>query len=172
MSWGVTLGGNFFNALDVILLLVLMIGGIGGALVGFIESFSRSAGYVLGTIGGLMFTVPVAGLFMGTFALAVFPASLLAFVVLFMATFILVRIAASILQRVVDLSVGLEAIDRLLGFFWGFLTTFLIVALICYAMRSQKLVNVTPMFNTSQFITRVIDPYLPAALRAVKESML
>ncbi len=172
MSWGITLGGNFFNALDIILFLILMIGGIGGALVGFIESFSRSAGYVLGTIGGLMFTVPVAGLFMETFGLSVLPASLLAFVVLFMVAFILVRIAASILQRVVDLSAGLEAIDRLLGFFWGVLTSFLIIALICYAMRSQKLLNVAPLFDASQFITRVIDPYLPAAIRAVKESVL
>ncbi len=171
MSWGITLGGNFFNALDVILFLILMIGGIGGALVGFIESFSRSAGYVLGTIGGLMFTVPVASLFMRTFDLSVFPASLLAFVVLFMVTFVLVRIAASILQRVIDLSVGLEAVDRLLGFFWGFLSTFLVVAVICYAMRSQKLLNVAPLFSSSQFITRIIDPYLPAAIRAVKESV-
>ena len=168
MNWSVTLGGNVFNSLDVVIFAIMMIGAVGGVLVGFIESFSRSAGYVLGTLAGLMFTVPVADLCMKSLGLSLFASSLCSFVCLFLLAFVLVRMLAGILQKVIDLSTGLEVVDRLLGFFWGMLVVFLCIALICYALRSQKLVNVDPLFDASQFITRVIDPNLPTALRAIK----
>ncbi len=172
MSWGFTLWGTYFNALDTIIFVLMMIGAVGGCMVGFIESFGKTAGYVVGTTSGLMFTTLLSGLFMESFGISLFFASLASFLVLFMAGFLVVMMLSKIIRSFVSLWAGLTAIDMLLGFLWGMFVALFFVSLFCYALGMQQLVNVKELFAGSQFYTRIISPHIPGALSAVKEVVI
>lgn len=162
--------GNF-TYLDIAIFVILCIGGIGGVFAGFISSFAKTAGYVVGFLAALMFTQPLMGVYMDSLNLGPFLSSLLAFVTLFVIGFVLMLVLGSILSRLITLSSGLEAVDRLLGFFWGVFVTLVVVGVVCYFLRMQTLVNVDNLFSGSRFITRLIQPLLPHAEELVKGAL-
>jgi len=171
MDWGLTIGNIYFNSIDVIMFALLMIGGIGGAISGFAESFSKTAGYLIGLIVALMFTALLSPTFVSTFNISPFFASLFAFVALFVAGFLLMRFLGGLLDKIFSVSNGLDAINKLLGFFWGLLEMLVLIAIILYFLRMQTLFNITGLLSKSQFVTRLIDPYQPVTMQWVSSQL-
>lgn len=169
MQWTFNIGHTVFNSVDMVLFLILLIGGIGGAIKGFAVSFSRFAGYIIGFFTGLMFTVPLAELFSTTFSISLFLSSLSAFVLLFIIGYSLVRILGRVFEQLNENFEGLYVMDKVFGFFWSLFLTFLLLTVICYFLSRQSVFQLDSFFARSQFSTRLMSPVIERAGGFVKE---
>ncbi|MCH3908581.1 MAG: CvpA family protein [Sphaerochaeta sp.] len=166
-----TIGFAGFNTVDIVIMVLLLIGGIGGAITGFAISFSRTAGYVAGLFLALAFTTQISAKLAQTFTMKPVLSSLCAFLLLFIIGYVLLAILGSTLEKIFQLGSGLEALNRILGFFWSMLLMFFIIVVICYFLKNQTLWNVKDSFSQSQFITRLIDPLTPNAEKLITKAL-
>ena len=56
---------EYIKALDYVIFVLFIIGGIWGAIKGFIEEVSTKLGYILGFLFAMMFTHTLCGFFRG-----------------------------------------------------------------------------------------------------------
>lgn len=173
MDWGVQLGSTYFNSLDVILFAIILIGGLGGALVGFIQSLSKAMGYLVGIAAGFMFTIQLSDVFAETFSLSPLPASIISFLVLFLIGCFATRLLGHVLDEAIDTEDGgpLCVINRLLGFFWGCFLAFLILGAILLLLQHQHLFDMSELLAGSQIYNVLMQPFLPGAVAKVKEGL-
>jgi membrane protein required for colicin V production len=160
MDWGITIGSVYFNSIDIIVFALAIIGGIGGTLNGFADSFSHRAGFIAGFALSLMFTRILANLMVESFGLPFFVSSLISFVVLFLSGYGLLRFIGNLLESALD-GIGLKPVNSLLGFIWGVFEMLVLLSIILYALELQKMFDISKFLDVSQFVLRFVRPLVP-----------
>lgn len=160
MDWGVTIGSVYFNSIDIMVCILAIVGGIGGTLNGFADSFSHRAGFFAGFAVGLMFTKILAQLIMESFGLPLFVASLLSYVFLFLVGYGTLRFVGNLLESALE-GIGLRPVNSLLGFVWGVFEMLVLLSVILYVLELQDTFNVGRYLDASQFVLRFVRPLVP-----------
>lgn len=167
MDWGITIGSVFFSSIDIIVFALCMFGGIGGAITGFADSFASSAGYIMGFFVSLMFTGRLSSLVQETFpGFPLFLAVLVVFVLLFLVGYGLLRLIGNFLEHVME-SIGIDVINKLLGFFWGIIEAGIILSVIIYLLDLQTVFDLSQWFDKSQIVVRLVRPLVPESIGIV-----
>lgn len=148
---------EYLTTVDYIILVLLAIGGIWGAIKGFIDEFSSKCGYVMGLLVAFMFTASLAKLFAVKFNFPYWFAAFLAYFIIFMVGYSVVRGLGTVIDNIFEAS-KLDVVDHLLGFFLGLVEALLFLGLIEYALNFQNLFNVQGLFNDSFISSRLIMP--------------
>ena len=158
---------KYLTALDYVLFIIFMIGGIWGAIKGFLEELSTKFGYVLGFILALMFTHLLSPVFIEHLGFPLWFASFLAYFSIFVVGYLLMKVFGSILGHIVD-TANLSVVDNLLGFFLGLAEAFLLFAAFEYILGFQNLFNLKPLFDASFFSSRLIQPFAEFFVSTIK----
>ncbi len=167
MDWGFQIGSVYFSSVDIIVFVLCMLGGIGGALTGFARSFTSGAGYIAGFFAALMFTDKLSMKIQETFAsLTPFWSVFITFIILFIAGFIVLRLLGSFLAGIMERN-GVAVINGLMGFFWGVLEAALVLSLVIYILSLQNLFDLSPWFAESVIVTRLIAPIAPQSVQFI-----
>lgn len=166
MEWSMAIGNVVINALDVIILVLVLIGGIGGALEGFASSFASKAGYVVALCVGLMFTKSVAPLLASTFSLSPFAAALIAYILLFYFGFLLTQAFGNWLTKVLN-GIGLGPVNTVLGFIWGCLLALVVICVLLLLLKSQQLFDISGFTDKSYFVQKFLIKYLPVVQQGI-----
>lgn len=164
MDWGIQLGSVYFNALDIIVFCLAMIGGIADTITGFADAFSHRAGFLAGFFAALMFTKMLASVLVASFALGLLLASLIAYVILFLSGYILMRIVGNLLDTALNVT-GLRAVNGLLGFLWGVIEVMAFSAFILYILELQKVFDLSSVLDNSEFVLRFVRPVVTESLQ-------
>jgi membrane protein required for colicin V production len=160
MDWGLTIGSVYFNSIDIIVFALAIVGGIGGTLNGFADSFSHRAGYIAGFAMGLMFTRILSDLLSQSFGLPLFAASLISFLFLFLVGYGLLRFVGNLLEAALN-GIGLRPVNSLLGFVWGVFEMLVLLSIVLYALEMQKAFDISKYLDASQFVLRFVRPLVP-----------
>ncbi|NLZ77703.1 MAG: CvpA family protein [Spirochaetales bacterium] len=165
----VSLFGFVFNIVDIIVFVLMIVGGISGAFVGFAQTFTRRGGYLIGFLTALLLTRRVQPFLADTLGLNVFFSSLLAFVLLFVIGYALIRIFGSMLENAFE-AIGLKGVDAFLGFAWGVCEMVIVSAFILFFLESTALKELAPYLGESRFVQSFVHRFMPDAVRIIKET--
>ncbi len=157
----------YLKTLDYILFVLLMVGGIWGAIKGFLDEVSSKFGYVLGFILALMYTHSLSPILIEHLGLPDWIAALMAYFVIFVAGYIVMKLFGSVLTNIVD-TANLTVVDKLLGFFLGLVEAFFLIAAFEDILRYQDLFNLSTVFEESFFSSRLIIPFSDYFMSTVK----
>lgn len=163
MQWGLTIGSVYFNSIDIIIVILAIIGGIGDTLAGFADAFAHRSGYIIGLFAGLMFTTTIAEVVSQSLGLPPLLCSLLAFVVLFVVGYGLMRLIGNLFETALD-ATGLRSVNGLLGFLWGVVEVVIAASLILYVLELQKVFDLSKVLDKSQFVLNIVRPLVPNTL--------
>ncbi|MBR2282213.1 MAG: CvpA family protein [Spirochaetales bacterium] len=158
---------QYLTTLDYILFVLFMIGGIWGAIKGFMEEVSTKFGYIVGFIVALMFTHLLVPVFSDKVGLPVWVAALASYFILFMVGYLIMKALGGILSNITD-TVHLTVVDHLLGFVLGLVEAFVMLAAIEYIMGFQNLFNLQHLFEESLFSSKLIIPFAEACASTIK----
>ena len=158
---------KYLTTLDYILFIIFMIGGIWGAIKGFLDEISSKFGYVLGFILALMYTHLLSPVFVDNLGFPLWFASFTAYFIIFVAGYLIMKGFGAILSNIVD-TANLSVVDNLLGFFLGLLEAFFLFAAFEYILGYQNLFNLKPVFEESLFSSKLILPFANACVSAIK----
>ena len=161
---------KYLTVLDYILFIIFMIGGIWGAIKGFMDEISNKFGYVLGFVLALMYTHLLSPVFMDKLGFPKWVAALSAYFVIFVAGYLLMRGFGAILSNIID-TANLTAVDNLLGFFLGLLEAFCLFAAFEYILGYQNLFNLKKLFDESLFSSKLIQPFAEFCASTIKNIM-
>lgn len=149
---------EYLKTLDYILFVLFMVGGIWGAIKGFIEEISTKFGYIIGLVSALMFTHLLSPVFENNLGFPRWFAAFVSYFVFFIAGYLLIKLLGTILNNIVD-TANLTAVDRLIGFFLGLVEAFLLIAMVEYILSFQNLFNLEHVFSESLFSSRLVLPF-------------
>ena len=130
------------TTLDYIVMVLILAGGVWGALKGFIEEISQKFGYVAGFVCALAFTQKVSPIFVDKLGFAPWLATFLSYVIIFILGYILVKIIGNILQKATEDS-ALGVVDNVLGFVLGFFEVTLLLGAVDLLFSYQTLFDVS-----------------------------
>lgn len=149
--------GDYLKTIDYIIFVLLMIGGIWGAIKGFIEEVSSKFGYVLGFLLGAMFTKALSSVFVQQMAFPRWFASFIAFFLIFMAGYSVMKGVGTALGGICE-TANIAVIDNLLGFALGVVESILVIGILEMLLKYQNLVDLGPTLEESFFSSRLIVP--------------
>ena len=158
---------QYLKTLDYILFVILMVGGIWGAIKGFLDELSSKFGLVLGFMLALMFTHALAPVFQNKLGLPLWFAAFSAYFIIFIVGYLFVRIIGSVLFNIVD-TANISVLDNILGFFLGLVEAFIMIAAFEYILGYQNLFNLQPVFEESLFSSKLILPFANACVSLIK----
>ncbi len=158
---------QYLKTLDYILFVLFMIGGIWGAIKGFMEEVSSKFGYVAGFILALMFTHVLSPVFSEKLGLPGWVAAWASYFLIFMAGYLLMKGFGGIISNITE-SANLTVVDHLLGFALGLVEAFVLLAAFEYIMGFQNLFNLQHLFEESLFSSRLIMPFAEACASTIK----
>ncbi|HOR79686.1 MAG: Colicin V production protein [Spirochaetes bacterium ADurb.Bin315] len=165
----VSLFGFVFNIVDIIVFVLMIVGGISGAFVGFAQTFTRRGGYLIGFMTALLLTRWMQPFLSDTLGLSVFFSSLLSFVLLFIIGYTLIRLFGSMLENAFE-AIGLGGVNAFLGFVWGVCEMVIVSAFILFFLESTSLSELTPYLEQSQFVLSFVHRFMPDTVRIIKET--
>lgn len=172
MNTVIQIGQVSVGVVDIVIFAVCMISAVVSCIRGFVTEFSHMGGLIAGFLVGIMFTssltVRLAEVI--SVSLPLWCLSLIAFVILTLIGYLVIRLLGNAVETIVD-SFHLGAIDNILGFFWGLLSALFFLSVIIYVLSLQTVFDLTNLFSSSVFISRVIEPMLPETVSAL-ESVL
>lgn len=148
---------EYLTTIDYILFIVLMIGGLCGAIKGAIDELTRKFGYVLGLLVGFMFTSLLAPVLVENLKFPYWFAAFVSYFVIFMVGYCLMTGIGTALSGISEGS-SLEFLDHFLGFVVGLLEAILLVALAEYLLNYQNLFNLKSVFENSFLSNKIILP--------------
>ncbi len=158
---------KYLTVLDYILFILFMIGGIWGAIKGFLDELSTKFGYVLGFILAIMYTHLLSPVFVDHLGFPLWFASFLAYFTIFVVGYLLMKAFGGILGHIVD-TANLSVVDNLLGFFLGLAEAFLLFTAFEYILGFQNLFNLKPLFDESLFSRKLIQPFAEFCVSTIK----
>ena len=161
---------QYLKTLDYILFVILMVGGIWGAIKGFLDELSSKFGLILGFMLALMFTHSLAPVFQSKLGLPMWFAAFFAYFIIFIVGYLLVRIIGSVLFNIVD-TANISVIDNILGFFLGLIEAFCLIAAFEFILGYQNLFNLKPIFEESLFSSKLILPFADACVNLIKSAI-
>lgn len=149
---------EYLKTVDYIIFVLFMIGGIWGAIKGFIDEITSKFGYVLGFVLAFMFTCALAPVLVEKLNFPYWFAAFLSYFVIFMVGYCLMRGIGTALNGICEAS-SLDFVDHLLGFFLGLFEAILLVALAEYLLNYQNLFNLKSVFAESFLSSNIIMPF-------------
>jgi len=158
---------KYLTVLDYILFILFMIGGIWGAIKGFLDELSTKFGYVLGFILALMYTRLLSPVFVEHLGFPLWFASFLSYFAIFIVGYLLMKAFGGVLSHIVD-TANLSVVDNLFGFFLGLAESFLLITAFEYILGLQNLFNLKPLFDKSFFSSRLIQPFAEFCVSTIK----
>lgn len=158
---------QYLKTLDYILFILLMVGGIWGAIKGFLDELSSKFGLVLGFIIALMFTHNLSPVFQNKLGFPLWFSAFASYFLIFIFGYLFTRIIGSVLFNIVD-SANLSVVDNILGFFLGLIEAFCLIAAFEFILGYQNLFNLKPVFEESLFSSKLILPFADACVSAIK----
>ncbi len=158
---------QYLKTLDYILFVFLMVGGIWGAIKGFLDELSSKFGLVAGFVLALMFTSLLRPVFEDKLSLPAWMAAFLSYFLIFIVGYLLVRLIGSILSNIVD-TANISVVDNLLGFLLGLAETFALIAAFEFILSYQNLFNLKSLFEESLFSSKLIMPFAEACASLIK----
>ena len=158
---------QYLKTLDYILFVILMVGGIWGAIKGFLDELSSKFGLILGFMLALMFTHSLSPVFQNKLGFPMWFAAFSAYFIIFIAGYLLVRIIGSVLFNIVD-TANISVVDNILGFFLGLIEAFCLIAAFEFILGYQNLFNLQPVFEESLFSSKLILPFANACVSLIK----
>jgi uncharacterized membrane protein required for colicin V production len=161
---------KYLTVLDYILFIIFMIGGIWGAIKGFLDEISNKFGYVLGFVLALMYTHLLSPVFMDKLGFPKWVAAFAAYFIIFVAGYLIMRGFGAILSNIID-TANLSVVDNLLGFFLGLLEAFCLFAAFEYILGYQNLFNLKKLFDESLFSSKLIQPFANFCVSTIKNIM-
>lgn len=144
-----------------------MIGGIWGAIKGFIDEVAQKFGYVAGFIIATMFTIALSKFVSYKLNLPQWFAAFLSYVFLFIVGFLLMKLLGNILEQIFD-TAKLTSVNNVLGFVLGILEALIIIGVIETALSYQNLINVSKFFDESFMSSSIILPVFKKLLSLVQ----
>lgn len=149
------------NNLDYIIIGFVVVGGVWGAIKGFIDEISDKFGYVLGLVVSLMFTVLLSPVFQSKLELPVWLASFLSYIILFLAGFIVMKLLGRVLEGITE-TAHLGWVNNTCGLVLGLLEAVVIVGLVESVLLNQSFINITKFTDGSIVSQKVILPVFKA----------
>ncbi len=149
--------GEYLKTIDYVIFVLMMIGGIWGALKGFIDEVSSKFGYVLGFVLAAMFTKALASKFIEQFGLPLWFASFVCYFLIFMVGYSALKGLGTALDGIFE-SANIAIIDNILGFILGVIESILIIGILEMLMNYQSLIDFGTLFTDSFFSSRLIVP--------------
>lgn len=148
---------SILNTVDYIIIVLLILGGIRGAMKGFIEELAQKFGLLFGLVASLMFTQALSPFVQDKLSTPFWVSTGISYVAIFLVGYLVIKIIGSILQAIFKSS-NIDFVDNLLGFFLGVFELVLLVGLICSLLQSQSLINVHQYISDSYLCTNFITP--------------
>ena len=148
---------EYLTTIDYVIFILLMIGGLWGAIKGAIDELTRKFGYVLGLLVGFMFTSLLAPVLVENLGFPYWFAAFLSYFVIFMFGYCLMTGLGTALSGISESS-SLEFVDHFLGFVVGLLEAVLLIALAEYLLNYQNLFNLKSIFENSFLSNNIILP--------------
>ncbi len=158
---------QYLKTIDYVIFIVFMVGGIWGAIKGFLDELSSKFGYVLGFILALMFTHTLAPVFSNSLGFPDWFAAFTAYFLIFIVGYLIMKGFGGILSNIVD-AANISVVDHVLGFVLGLLEAFVMVAAIEYILGFQNVFNLQSVFEESLFSRRMIIPFANACASTIK----
>lgn len=161
------------NALDWILLAILLLLGLRCLVRGFVQELLSVAAYAVGLGAALYLYKPAGALLASRFAGLPLPA-VIAFAALFLVGFLLTRLLGKLLKEGLE-AANLAWADKVLGFVIGLAEGFVVVALILLVLKVQPLFDVKPLLADSVFakaLLPIVEPGVAKALGGAANGVL
>ncbi len=143
------------NPLDIVFIVLIAAGAIRCAFKGFISEVMSFAALILGIVAAVFFSKAGAGL-IDTYVGFSNWNQIIAFLAIFLVVYLVVKLIEGILHRLLD-KIHLERLDRVLGFFLGFVEGALVVVLLVYLMRVQPIFDLQSLLDSSGIARFVLD---------------
>ena len=148
------------NILDILLLVPILAGAIGGFKKGFIVGIVSLLALILGVFGGFYFLNWGVSILISEFGLSGKILPIIAFIIIFIAIIIIVNIIGKLLKKFVQM-ILLGGVDKLAGALVGaFMWTFLVSSLIWVA--SVFKMSFPTDWQQESLIYEYIKPVAPA----------
>jgi len=167
-EWGFQIGSMWFNAVDIAIVVLALLGAITGVVRGFSIEFSARAGFLIGLVVALFFAKTGSAIIVDTFSLPLFWSTLIAFIVLFIIGFLLTMAVGKMLDKALD-ALSLDWLDRLLGFFLGMAEVIVVISAIVYVLELQQVSDLGPYLDPSFFAEKLLRPIAKMGTALVKE---
>lgn len=146
------------KALDYVIFIIFMIGGIWGAIKGLLDELSTKFGFILGFLFALMFTHLLAPFFQNKAGFPAWFAAFISYFIFFITGFLLMKLLGGILSNIVD-TANASVVDNILGFFFGLIEAFILMAALEYFLCFQNLFNLQKFFEESLFSSKLLLPF-------------
>lgn len=150
------------NALDLVLLVIILLFALRCYFRGFVEELLSMAAIILGVFLAIVFYRPAGEFLAKTLALDSFT-EVLGFAVVFLLVFLLIKILQGVLRSVIE-NINLETLDRGLGFLLGAAEGLLLSSLLLILMKLQPVFDLSTLLEGS-FLGRNLLPILVSAAR-------
>ena len=157
---------EYIKALDYVIFVLFIIGGIWGAIKGFLDEISTKFGYILGLLFALMFTHTLSGFFMEKVGFPAWFAAFIAYFLIFVAGYLVMKGIGAIISNIVE-TANLSVVDNILGFFLGLVEAFILMAIFEYILGFQNLFNLQRYFDESLFSSKLLMPFARAVASTV-----
>lgn len=161
---------QYLTVLDYIVLALVAVGGIWGAIKGFIEELSNKFGYVAGFAVALMFSNYLIPVLDDKFQLPPWLNACLSYVILFVAGFLVIKMIGSILQNIFD-TANLTSIDNIAGFIIGVAEAIVLIGLVETLLSHQSLIDLNSYFEQSVISQKLIFPVFNWTSKTVQEAL-
>ena len=158
---------QYLKTLDYILFIILMVGGIWGAIKGFLDELSSKFGLVLGFVLALMFTHSLSPVFHNKLGFPLWVSAFISYFIILIFGYLLMRILGSVLMNIAE-TANISVVDNILGFFLGLVETFCLIAAFEFILGYQNLFNLQHVFEESLFSSKLILPFANACVSLIK----
>ncbi|MFA5513401.1 MAG: CvpA family protein [Sphaerochaetaceae bacterium] len=156
-GWHLAVGPFSLNIVDVVVLAIAVLAAVVGSVKGFAREFSSRVGLLVGAIIALYFSNLGTPIILNTFDISLFWATVIAFVAFFVGGFVVVMVIGFLLEKTLT-ALKLGWLDKILGFVLGIVEFGVVLALLLFLAKNQKVVNVDDYVNKSIILTKVIGP--------------
>ena len=149
---------KYITSLDYVIFILFVVGGIWGAIKGFLDEVATKFGYVLGFLLALMFTHSVCYFFRDKAGFPAWFAAFIAYFLIFITGYLVMKVIGAIINNIV-VTANLSVVDNILGFFLGLVEAFIIMAFFEYILGFQNLFNLQKYFDESLFSSKLLIPF-------------
>lgn len=152
---------KYITAIDYVIFVLFIVGGIWGAIKGFMDELSTKFGYILGFLFAIMFTHLLAPFFQEKAGFPAWVAAFISYFIFFIGGYLLMKLLGGILSNIVN-TANASVVDNILGFFLGLVEAFILMAAIEYFLGFQNLFNLQHYFDESLFSSKLLLPFARA----------
>ena len=148
------------NQMDLVLLVITLVFMIRGILKGFVAEALSMAAIVLAIAAGVIFSGSVS-ILVNEYLGETMWSQVIAFLAIFILVYVIVKLLEGGMQAGIE-KLNLDKLDKVLGFFLGFIEGVLIIAILIFILHVQPFFNFKAMFKNS-FFANLIIPFIPSA---------